>query len=81
MIGDTDGQAQGLVFPEPTHAPFQHQSVSTFGLASHFNLLQSTLVLMTGEIDCGSHNFSGQVRPNADIEVEARATRLRGDDV
>ena len=81
MIGDTDGQVQGLVFPEPTHAPFQHQSVSTFGLASHFNRPQSTLVLMTGETDCGSHNFSGQVRPNADIEVEARATRLRGDDV
>ena len=36
---------------------------------------------MTGEADGGSHNFSGQVRPNADIEVEARATRLRGDDV
>ena len=81
MIGDTDGQVQGLVFPEPTHAAFQHQSVSTFGLASHFNRPQSTLVLMTGDTDCGSHNFSGQVRPNADIEVEARATRLRGDDV
>ena len=36
---------------------------------------------MTGETDCGSHNFSAQVRPNADIEVEARATRLRGDNV
>ena len=36
---------------------------------------------MTGETDCGGHNFLGQVRPNADIEVEARATRLRGDNV
>ena len=36
---------------------------------------------MTGEADGGSHNFSGQMRPNADIEVEACATRLRGDSV
>ena len=36
---------------------------------------------MTGETDCGSHYFFGQVRPNADIEVEACATRLRGDNV
>ena len=36
---------------------------------------------MTGETDGGSHNFSGQMRPNADIEFEACATRLRGDNV
>ena len=36
---------------------------------------------MTGETDRGSHNFLGQVRPNADIEIEACATRLRGDNV
>ena len=36
---------------------------------------------MTGETDGGSHNFSGQRRPNADIEFEACATRLRGDNV
>ena len=36
---------------------------------------------MTGETDGGSHNFSGQMRPNADIEVEAFAARLRGDNV
>jgi hypothetical protein len=36
---------------------------------------------MTGETDCGSHNFLGQMRPNADIEVNVCATRLRGDSV
>ena len=81
MIGDIDDHVQCVVLPKPTHAPFPHKSVSTFGLASNFNRPQSTLVLMTGETDCGRHNFSGQMRPNADIEVEACATRLRGDDV
>ena len=81
MDGDMDGQVQCVVSPEPRHTLFTHQSVSTFELANNFNLLQSTLVLMTGETDCGSHNFSGQMRPNADIEVEVCATRLRGDDV
>ena len=81
MIGDIDDHVQCVVLPKPTHAPFPHKSVSTFGLASNFNRPQSTLVLMTGETDCGRHNFSGQMRPNADIEVEACATRLRGDNV
>ena len=81
MYGDMDGQVQCVVSPEPRHAPFTHQSVSTFELANNFNLLQSTLVLMTGETDCGSHNFSGQIRPNADIEVEVCANRLRGDNL
>ena len=81
IYGDMDGQVQCVVSPEPRHTPFSHQSISTFELANNFNLLQSTLVLMTGETDCGSHNFSGQMRPNADIEVEVCATRLRGDNV
>ena len=56
-------------------------SFSTFELESNFNRPQSTLVLMPGETDCGSHNFLGQMRPNADIEANVCATRLRGDSV
>ena len=81
MYGDMNGQVQCVVSPEPTYAPFPHQSVSTFEPASHFDRPQSTLVLMTGETDGGSHNFWGQMRPNAATEVEVCANRLRGDNL
>ena len=74
----TTGMLQCNLFRGFTYAPFPQSSISKLKLVSDLLQPQCTLVLSTGEADLGAHNFSNQPSPSSEIEAEARATRLLG---
>ena len=81
LCNGTTGMFQCTLLSEPTCAPFAPSSISKLELAKNLHRPQSTLVLSTGEANVGAHNFSNQVCPSSISEVEARATRLLGQDM
>jgi len=69
----SDGKLRSVIYPEPRYAPFPQASSSKLNLPGGFHQPQGSLVMMTGESNLGSHNFSNQVKRISSVEAGARA--------